>query len=103
MENVVLMADRTTQFGDRSKHRARGRRIKPLVDPQIGLHLLVELQPKISPELAHQYFGAGHFVFAESIKNTHAIRRRSTLSFSGKMGKCGYFRYCVGCGPFSRV
>src|ERR1039458_1337508 len=54
-------------------------------------------------KLADQNLGPDHFVFAESVENTHAVRRPITLSFPDKMGNCGYFRYCVGCGPFSSV
>src|SRR5580704_1553001 len=103
MENVILMADRAAQFCDRSKAGARGTRVKAFVDAQVRLQVLVEVSDRAGPKLAHQHFGSGHFVFAESVENTHAVRWPIILRSRTNGRNAGYFLYCVGCGPFSSV
>src|SRR5712691_4891486 len=87
MKNVILMANRSAQFGDCSKHRAGGRGIKALVNPQVGLYRLIELRPKVGPgKLEHQHLGASHFFFAESVENAHAVRWSIAPSIADSLG-----------------
>src|SRR5258708_39867872 len=87
MENVVLMANRSVQYGDCSKHRVGGSGIKALVNPQVGLHLLIELRPEVgTSKLEHQHLGASHFFFAERVENAHAVRWSIAPSIADSLG-----------------
>src|SRR5580700_6459738 len=96
MEDVIGVPSRAPQFGHRHKPGAAGSWIKALVDAEIGLEVLLEFRQ----ELPDQNLGSGDFLFAERIKNTHSFAVDG--SQPDGMGE-NYFRYCVGCGPFSSI
>src|ERR1700730_15678433 len=98
MEDVVFLSDRAPQVGDGRECRAGGCRIIALVDAQVRLQMLVEFRS----QLADQSFGSDDFVFAERIEKSHEFLRLKNLPFRTPE-ECGYFLYCVGCGPFSSI